>query len=83
MVLSNEAVYIASGRPDTLAFVVPVAQGLRQEEVGMKVGVLGSGAVGRAIAGKVAAIGHDVTMGTRDVDQLMARCPEGSGHANA
>jgi len=31
----------------------------------MKVGVLGTGMVGRAIATKLAAIGHDVTMGSR------------------
>jgi len=31
----------------------------------MKVGVLGTGSVGRAIAGKLLALGHEVTMGSR------------------
>ncbi|MET0937828.1 MAG: NAD(P)-binding domain-containing protein, partial [Gaiellaceae bacterium] len=32
----------------------------------MKVGVLGTGMVGQALAGKLAALGHDVAVGTRD-----------------
>ncbi|MEA2451522.1 MAG: 8-hydroxy-5-deazaflavin:NADPH oxidoreductase [Actinomycetota bacterium] len=39
----------------------------------MKIGVLGSGTVGRTLAGKLSSLGHDVTIGTRDVDSLMAR----------
>jgi predicted dinucleotide-binding enzyme len=39
----------------------------------MRFGVLGTGMVGRAIAGKLAALDHDVTIGTRDVDELLAR----------
>jgi 8-hydroxy-5-deazaflavin:NADPH oxidoreductase len=39
----------------------------------MRVGVLGTGMVGRAIAGKLAALGHEVVIGTRDVEALMAR----------
>ena len=31
----------------------------------MKIGVLGTGSVGRAIAGKLLALGHEVTMGSR------------------
>lgn len=38
----------------------------------MRVGVLGTGMVGRAIAGKLAAPGHEVVIGTRDVEALMA-----------
>jgi len=38
----------------------------------MKVGVLGTGAVGRAVAGKLAELGHDVVVGTRSVDRTMA-----------
>jgi predicted dinucleotide-binding enzyme len=39
----------------------------------MRIGVLGTGWVGRAIGGKLAEIGHDVTIGTRDPVALMAR----------
>ena len=39
----------------------------------MKVGILGTGSVGRALAEGFASAGHDVTIGTRDVDALMAR----------
>jgi hypothetical protein len=39
----------------------------------MDVAVLGTGMVGRAIAGKLAELGHGVTVGTRDVDALLAR----------
>lgn len=39
----------------------------------MKVGILGTGGVGRALAEGFAAKGHDVMIGTRDVDALMAR----------
>jgi nucleoside-diphosphate-sugar epimerase len=34
----------------------------------MKIAVLGTGIVGRALAGKLAEVGNDVTVGTRDVD---------------
>ena len=36
----------------------------------MKIGVLGSGMVGQAIAGKLVSLGHDVTVGTRDPHKL-------------
>lgn len=36
----------------------------------MKIGVLGSGMVGQTVAGKLAADGHDVVLGTRDPAQL-------------
>ncbi len=39
----------------------------------MKIAVLGTGMVGRALAGRLAQLGHDVVIGTRDVDQTMAR----------
>ncbi|MFC6343148.1 2-dehydropantoate 2-reductase N-terminal domain-containing protein, partial [Nocardioides hankookensis] len=32
----------------------------------MKISVLGTGAVGRAVAGRLDDLGHDVTMATRD-----------------
>jgi hypothetical protein len=36
----------------------------------MKFGVLGSGMVGQAISGKLLALGHEVVVGTRDVNKL-------------
>jgi hypothetical protein len=39
----------------------------------MKVGILGTGSVGRALAEGFVREGHDVLVGTRDVDELMAR----------
>jgi predicted dinucleotide-binding enzyme len=39
----------------------------------VKVGILGSGAVGRTLAAKLATRGNDVTLGTRDVAALMAQ----------
>ena len=47
----------------------------------MKVGVLGSGMVGRALAAKLAELGHDVVIGTRDVGALVARSePDAMGN---
>src|SRR5438093_1168529 len=43
----------------------------------MRIGVLGTGMVGQALAGKMAELGHQVMVGTRDVDDLLART-EGS-----
>jgi hypothetical protein len=39
----------------------------------MRVGVLGTGIVGRVIGARLAKDGHDITIGTRDVDELLAR----------
>ncbi|MEV5147549.1 NAD(P)-binding domain-containing protein [Streptomyces sp. NPDC052727] len=39
----------------------------------MKIAVLGTGMVGRAVADRLSALGHDVVMGTRDVEQTLAR----------
>jgi 8-hydroxy-5-deazaflavin:NADPH oxidoreductase len=38
----------------------------------MKMGVLGSGMVGQSIAARLAELGHDVMIGTRDVNKLSA-----------
>jgi len=43
----------------------------------MRMGVLGTGSVGRALSSKLAEVGHEVVMGTRDVDALMARTDTG------
>jgi predicted dinucleotide-binding enzyme len=39
----------------------------------MRIGVLGTGVVGQALSGKMAELGNEVMVGTRDVDDLMAR----------
>lgn len=47
----------------------------------MKIAVLGTGAVGRTLAGRLDQLGHDVVVGTRDVDKTLARTePAGSGN---
>jgi nucleoside-diphosphate-sugar epimerase len=38
----------------------------------MKIAVLGTGKVGQTIAEKLAALDHEVTMGTRDVKKTLA-----------
>jgi len=38
----------------------------------MRIGVLGTGMVGRALAGRLAGLGHAVVVGTRDVDKTLA-----------
>lgn len=45
----------------------------------MRIAVLGTGGVGQTIAGKLAELDHDVTMGTRDVDASLARTEAGFG----
>lgn len=44
----------------------------------MKIAVLGTGMVGRALAGRLAALGHDVVIGTRNVAQTLARTEPGT-----
>ncbi|HSD81943.1 MAG TPA: NAD(P)-binding domain-containing protein [Solirubrobacteraceae bacterium] len=39
----------------------------------MRIAVLGTGAVGQAVAAKLAALGHEVAVGTRDPDATLAR----------
>jgi predicted dinucleotide-binding enzyme len=47
----------------------------------MKIAVLGTGMVGQSLAGRLAELGHDVTVGTRDVDATMARTePDAMGN---
>ncbi|BCJ75848.1 oxidoreductase [Catellatospora sp. IY07-71] len=47
----------------------------------MKIAVLGTGMVGQALAGRLTELGHDVTVGTRDVATTMARTePDGMGN---
>ena len=47
----------------------------------MRIAVLGTGGVGRTVAGALAALGHEVEIGTRDLEQLAARTePDGMGN---
>ena len=49
----------------------------------MKIAVLGTGMVGRALAGRLGGLGHDVVIGTRDVAQTLARtAPDAMGGAS-
>lgn len=48
----------------------------------MRIGILGTGVVGRALAEGFGGTDHDVMIGTRDVDALMARTdPDAMGNA--
>ncbi|WP_158843077.1 NADPH-dependent F420 reductase [Saccharothrix deserti] len=42
----------------------------------MRIGVLGTGTAGQALAGRLSELGHDVRMGTRDVAKSLARPDE-------
>jgi len=44
----------------------------------MRIAVLGTGAVGRTLADRLAGQGHDVVIGTRDVDATLARTESAS-----
>jgi predicted dinucleotide-binding enzyme len=44
----------------------------------MKIAVLGTGMVGRTLAGRLSELGHDVVIGTRDVQATRARVEPGS-----
>jgi predicted dinucleotide-binding enzyme len=47
----------------------------------MKIAVLGTGMVGQALAGRLAELGHEVTVGTRDIDATLAKTtPDGMGN---
>jgi 8-hydroxy-5-deazaflavin:NADPH oxidoreductase len=39
----------------------------------MKIAVLGTGMVGQALTGKLSELGHEVTVGTRDIEATLAR----------
>jgi predicted dinucleotide-binding enzyme len=47
----------------------------------MRISVLGTGMVGRALAGRLAELGYEVVVGTRDVEQTLARSePDAMGN---
>jgi 8-hydroxy-5-deazaflavin:NADPH oxidoreductase len=49
-----------------------------KEEV--KIGILGTGGVGRTLAAKLISLGHEVVIGTRNVEDTLARtAPDGMG----
>jgi 8-hydroxy-5-deazaflavin:NADPH oxidoreductase len=43
----------------------------------MKIAVFGTGMVGQALAGRLSELGHEVTVGTRDVEATVARTEPG------
>src|SRR6476469_2424091 len=50
-------------------------------ELAMKIAVLGTGTVGQALAGRLAGLGHAVTVGTRDTADTLARtAPDAMGN---
>lgn len=47
----------------------------------MKIAVIGTGTVGQALAGRLSELGHEVTVGTRDVAATLAKTtPDGMGN---
>lgn len=47
----------------------------------MKIAVIGTGMVGQSLAGRLSELGHDVIVGTRDVDATLARStPDAMGN---
>ena len=47
----------------------------------MRIAILGTGTVGQTVAGRLVELGHDVTVGTRDIDATMTRTePDGMGN---
>lgn len=46
----------------------------------MKIGILGTGGVGRTLAAKLNSLGHEIVIGTRNVEDTLARTsPDGMG----
>ena len=46
----------------------------------MKIAIIGTGMVGRGLAARLAGLGHDVVIGTRSVEETLARTvPDGMG----
>jgi 8-hydroxy-5-deazaflavin:NADPH oxidoreductase len=50
----------------------------RRLESLLKIAVFGTGMVGRALAGRLSGLGHDVVIGTRDVERTLARTDIGA-----
>ncbi len=49
----------------------------------MKIAVLGTGTVGRVLAGAFASLGHQVTVGTRDVEATMSGADPGAAREDS
>ncbi len=43
----------------------------------MRIAVMGTGMVGQALAGRLSGLGHEVTVGTRDIEATLARTEPG------
>jgi 8-hydroxy-5-deazaflavin:NADPH oxidoreductase len=55
--------------------------GVERKVVSVRIGILGTGGVGRSMAEGLTARGHEVTIGTRSVEALMARTePDAMGN---
>ena len=57
----------------------PLNRNLKRKKSNMKIAVLGTGMVGRALAGRLSELGHDVAVGTRDVTATLARTDGDTG----
>src|SRR4028119_937180 len=42
-------------------------------ETNVRLGILGTGVVGKTIAARLAGLGHEVMVGTRDPEQMLSR----------
>src|SRR5512132_559562 len=65
------------GTPGVVACAATTGHRDAQEDSTVRIAVLGSGVVGQTLAAKLAALGHDTMLGTRDVTALLARTEPG------
>jgi predicted dinucleotide-binding enzyme len=81
----TENILMATGVQATNAEPDAGADRGEQQEAEMRIAVLGTGAVGQRIAGKLLELGHDVRLGSRSADNPQGRkwADEGGGAASA
>ena len=70
---SGRSVELTRYRPVFTIATLGSRQVCIEEGSRMRVGVMGTGTVGRVIGARFSELGHDVAIGTRDVDALLAR----------
>ena len=51
----------------------PACEEIETKGFAMRIAVLGTGMLGQAVAGKLAELGHEVVVGTRDPEATLAR----------